>query len=395
MVLLKSRAVTTEAPEPALRVLRGRRILLISPQPWDHLHISKHHYAEELARENDVVFLEPPGPAGMPQVETRPHPTLARLQIASWSPFAPKLLRFHAYPVYRGLMASNAAWLSRRLGAPDVVWCFDFNVFPDLAAFGATVTIFHPVDPLASPRQIAIAETADILISVSERILANFSAMHERSRALLVNHGLSGPFAELARRPAPAREPGPIRCGCFGNLDRAIVNYDLLAATAQANPDVRFHFWGPYRFDGSFASKMLILPNVVAHGALDKSLLAREAAAMDLFILAYADHPTESDRSNAHKLLEYMSTGKAIVSTRMDCYTDHPDLLRMSRQPGDADFPALFSDTVTAIEAANAPGLVAKRKDFCRQFTYAANIARIDAVLARLSDRNPASVQAR
>jgi hypothetical protein len=117
-------------------ILKGRRILLISPQPWDHLPISKHHYAEELAADNDVTFLEPPGPAGLPVLDIRMHPTLDRLRIATWRSFTFKVLRFHAYGAYRVAMRRNAAWLTRRLGRPDLVWCFDFNVFPDLDAFG-------------------------------------------------------------------------------------------------------------------------------------------------------------------------------------------------------------------------------------------------------------------
>ena len=43
-----------------LRFLTDKAILLISPQPWNHVRISKHHYAEALAGHNNVLFLEPP-----------------------------------------------------------------------------------------------------------------------------------------------------------------------------------------------------------------------------------------------------------------------------------------------------------------------------------------------
>jgi hypothetical protein len=384
MSSLTGRPHVLDGLEPTIRVLKARKILMVSPQPWNHLQISKHHYAEELARDNHVVFLEPPGAAGIPSLRTHTHPTLCRLQIATWRPFTPKLLRFHAYPVYCAVMARNAAWLSKRLGNPDIIWSFDFNVFPDLTAFGAPVRIFHPVDVLKSTRQIAIADTADLVISVSDSILSAFAGRRAHPRTLLVNHGLSSPFADLARDRTPVRKPGPMRCGYFGNLDLELINFDLLAATAEAHPQIQFHFWGPHRTDGPFASKLLGRPNVVAHGVLGKDQLARAAAQMDLWVLAYLEHPTRYDRSNSHKLLEYMSTGKTIVATKLDCYTDDPDLVRSA--PGDADFSGLFADTITSIERLNGPELAAKRKAFCQQFTYTANVARIDAALARLSD---------
>ncbi len=43
--------------------LRGKRILLFSPEPWQGLHMSKHHLAQALAkRGNTVYFVDPPRP---------------------------------------------------------------------------------------------------------------------------------------------------------------------------------------------------------------------------------------------------------------------------------------------------------------------------------------------
>ena len=42
--------------------LRNKTILIISPQAWGKMFLSKHHYAIELAkRGNAVYFLNPPG----------------------------------------------------------------------------------------------------------------------------------------------------------------------------------------------------------------------------------------------------------------------------------------------------------------------------------------------
>ncbi len=375
-------------PVPLARdPLCGRRILLISPQPWDHIPVSKHHYAEELAKQNDVVFLEPPADDGPRVLRLREHPTLDRLRIASWRPGFPRRLRFHAYPLYSWLIAREARKIARQIGGPDLVWCFDFNLFPDLAAFGARESIFHPVDPLTSQRQVDIGASADLIISVSDRILASFTEARFGDRRLLVNHGLAEAFATLARSPAKPGAPNGPHCGFFGNLDRAVIDIDRIEAIVRDHPDVTFHFWGPFSNEGAFGTRIADRPNVRAPGPLLKDELARQAADMDLFLLAYIDHPTESDRSNSHKLLEYMSTGKATVSTRMDCYQDDTDLVLMSQEPGDRDFGDLFARAILNIEEVNAPERMAKRKSFAGRYTYSANVAQIADALGAAAKR--------
>ena len=46
-------------PDLALQILKKKVILLISPQPWGSLYISKNHYALELSKNNIVFFLCP------------------------------------------------------------------------------------------------------------------------------------------------------------------------------------------------------------------------------------------------------------------------------------------------------------------------------------------------
>src|SRR5687768_3938179 len=44
-----------------MKNLVNKRILIISPERWDHIPVSKHHYARTLATyDNTVYFLNPP-----------------------------------------------------------------------------------------------------------------------------------------------------------------------------------------------------------------------------------------------------------------------------------------------------------------------------------------------
>lgn len=365
-------------------MLTGRTILLISPQPWDHIFISKHHYASELGQTNDVFFLEPPVDGEGAGLDFRPAPGAQGVTLVSWRPGFPRRIRFHAYWLYRWLIAREARRIASSLGrAPDVVWCFDFNLFPDLGAFGAPLTIFHPVDPLSSRRQADIGLTADLIVSVSERILRNFADARFRGRTLLVNHGLASSFARLADEPAA---PGNGRqVGFFGNLDRRFINVRLLLRLAEAHREITFHFWGPCEASGLFRTVLASEPNVRLHGRVDKDALAVQAATMDAFILPYREDAQESDRSNSHKLLEYMSTGKITVACPLDCYADAPDLVRMPASDDDEAFMALFAETMGEIDTWNAPARCARRKAFAKDFSYAQNIARIERVLTERS----------
>lgn len=358
-----------------------KNILLVSPQPWDHVFISKHHYAEELARSsNAVYFLEPPSKSGKQNIIVRPHETIENLFLISWRPFFPRIIRFHLYPLYKLLAALQARLISQKIGCSlDVVWSFDFNLFPNLKAFGAGFNIYHPVDPLTSINQINIAGSADLIISVSERILSNFNSEEFSGKTLLVNHGLSQEFSEIANTP-PEKESIKleINVGYFGNLDRRMINWDLWRQLIRDHPGINFHFWGPYSKDGEFSRTVSNVKNVFAHGIKNKKVLASEASIMDCFLLIYSYDDVESDRSNSHKLLEYLSTGKVIVSNWIEAYQDHDELVRTPGDGKDEQIPELFRETIENLVMYNSNRLMMERKSFALAHTYKNNLHQID-----------------
>ncbi len=371
--------------EPDISWLKGRRILLISPQGWDHIPISKHHYAEALGTANQVMFLDPPDWSMPPGAIRRTATDRPGVERVTWRPRLPRALRFHAPGLYRFWIGREVRRLVRRLGPPpDLVWCFDFNTFPDLRAFGARRAIFHPVDPISSPVQARTGRTADLVLSVSAPILASVTDHAPGPVSAVINHGIGPEFGALARSaPVGRANDAPVRCGYFGNLDRPTINVDLLREIAERHPAITFHFWGPFSKESPLASALAARPNCILHGPLPKGELATASAAMDCLLLTYRDHATESDRSNAHKFLEYFATGKVVVSTAMSIYADDPELVRMSAAD-DSDFCEVFAGTVRDLATHNAPERQQRRKTLALQHTYPRNIARIDSLLARI-----------
>ena len=360
----------------------NKNILLISPQPWDHIFISKHHYAEELIKNNNrVFFLEPPSEDISMGVKVRKHKNLDNLFIVSWRAIFPRAIRFHLYSLYIFLMSLQVRLIKKKIDRPlDIVWSFDFNLYPDLREFGAKLAVFHPVDPLSNQRQIDIGVSADLIISVSEKILKNFDESKFFGKTLLINHGLGRAFTELANSPASrnAQRIGEINVGYFGNLDRPMINLKVWVEIIRKNPKVTFHFWGPYEADLPFELAMRVFNNVILHGKISKQELSIAVGKMDCFLLIYSEDNLESDRSNSHKILEYLATGKVVISSRIDAYIGCPNLVKMPIDGDDNMMPLIFSEVISKLDDLNSEKLMAARKHYAANFTYENNLKKID-----------------
>ena len=85
--------------------LKDKVILIISPQPWYQLFVSKHHYAIELAKYgNTVYFLNPPDASLKERVLIRPADAVPGLFIISHRVNFPYNIKFHAQSLFHWLM---------------------------------------------------------------------------------------------------------------------------------------------------------------------------------------------------------------------------------------------------------------------------------------------------
>ncbi|HEY8511367.1 MAG TPA: hypothetical protein VIL31_05380, partial [Cyclobacteriaceae bacterium] len=101
--------------------MRDKNILLISPEPWNHIKVSKHHYAICLGkRGNKVFFLNPPGK----KQAVLPTP-YSNVQSIHYEGF-PKGLRFYPRFLQRHFIAKKFREVEAMCGGRiDIVWSFD------------------------------------------------------------------------------------------------------------------------------------------------------------------------------------------------------------------------------------------------------------------------------
>jgi len=368
---------------------KNKTILIISPEKWGKMMISKHHYAIELAKMgNRVYFLNPPQAKLSENIAIR-QSKLSNLFIISFKkPFFYRL-KFHFKPAFDLLFSFLIKKITQKINRKiDVLWSFDLGLFDNLQIFNAGLTIFHPVDPVTE-QQILPAYSADIIFSISEKILSSFSKINKPK--FFINHGLSKEFQQIAEANVSIKKTENIKVGYFGNLLRPILDTSVLKTLIAENQGITFVFWGSYENKDSnigasqneevlsFINFLKSQKNVFLKGAKAKEDLVQEIIEeeIDVFTLVYK-YAQGSDRSNAHKLIEYLASGKVIVANLFSTYKDFDDLIVMPKDDDDSKIPILFKQVINDLEYYNSPELQKKRIEFTLDNTYEKQIQRIE-----------------
>src|ERR1700722_243330 len=376
--------------------LHNKTILLISPQSWGKMFLSKQHYAIELAkRGNKVYFLNPPNENISNQKEVIEiissdiSPNLFLINHQLW--FSDKI-KFHAMSLFHALMKIHVNKIKKKIpGVVDIVWSFDLGNYYPFYFFGKQPhKIFHPVDEPLNETAIHSAKGCDIIFSVTNEILEkykNFSAPK-----YFINHGVSDEF--LRSVDVNKLSGNPIHVGFSGNLLRNDIDREILQKIIAENENIIFDFFGSYKKSqtniggdensGSdkFISFLQSKKNVTLHGTLGQQMLAEQLHQMDAFLICYDIKKDQSKGTNYHKIMEYLSTGKVIVSNNVTTYKNEPDLVMMNdERENNLQLPSFFKKIINDLNHYNNSSLQQKRSAFAKNNTYQKQIDRIEQKL--------------
>jgi hypothetical protein len=356
----------------------NKRILLISPQKWDGLKVSKHHYAEELARRgNQVYFLEPP--EENLKLEINPS-NVENVFIVKHGFSFNRKLRFHFRVLFDMLIKRHLKKINKKLRFFDFVWCFDSNLYSNLNWVNSKYKIYHPVDQIGTTSQVRIGNSSDIIFSVSNSILTYFKEANTPS--FFINHGLSNYFHKDSNFVRSKK----LRFAYIGNLMIRGLDRERIMEVIKMHPEIDFDFYGNYiiNSEDSFISFLKVQSNSHLKGTkttVELALLLNEYTG---FIICYNPDLELNNGSNSHKILEYLSFGKVIVANKILHYEQHRDLIQMSTYSDNSDFVELFHTTVSNLEKYNTRELFKKRRALAFKNTYSKQITRIEEYLSQV-----------
>lgn len=364
--------------------MEKKNILIISPQPWGEMHISKHHYANALEKQgHQVYFLNPPS---QKKLSIKKLSDNKNSYIVDYNFSNSLVLRYHARPLYDWQLKRWMRRIMKMLPRIDVVWCFETNIIGDLGMFKNMKRIFHVVDPI-DKRMIACGRKTDAIVCVSDRILNQFDAIPVKK--MFINHGLSDKAIERAKAIGIQSSFGKdkIQVGYIGNLFRNIIDTEAIFSIIKAHPEINFHFWGPNKTgantlgnDGqSMVTSLEQFDNVTLYGTIPSDDIVEAINNMDAFLLAYKKAAGVYDSSNSHKIIEYWATGKIVISTYIDQYKEKAfeDFIQMTPEDSNDQLPSLFTNVINNLSHWNSIERLEKRKQYALEQNYTRNAARI------------------
>jgi hypothetical protein len=362
-----------------MKYFTNKSILIISPEQWDHIPVSKHHYAGTLASNNNTVyFLNPPS-----HDNTVTQSKQENVRVINYSTFR----GINSMPSFARNMLNSI--LIKKIkgmcgGDFDVVWTFDSFRFQNLNLWNARAKIYHIVDVHISPIESELLATADVILSVSQLI-------HERTQqkkkcSAKINHGLAPHFLDTIATPDKSpdiliHKNGRMNAAYVGNLDNWCVDRNTLLNIVERNPDVNFHFVGPYQSESPLVRQLLQHKNAAVLGRIASQRLPALFRQMDLFLMCYngADRVVNS---NHHKVLEFLSTGKPVVINYTDEYKDKRDLVIMSDK--NEELPGLFQTVCLNFDAYSTLQLATRRIEYASSNSYQSQMEKIDTLVASL-----------
>jgi hypothetical protein len=376
--------------------LHNKTIWILSPQPWGIMRVSKHHYATTLATSgNRVFFIEPPT-LRQKGIKIKVSEENDKLFIVTYRPVY-RGKRFLPRFLYNMLIHRQISLLKRAIAnRPDVVWCFDPYRFVNLKWFGAQKTILHVMDLFLQKELPPETENACVCIGVSDTIVKWLCKSGKTVH--FINHGLAREFEDKAKLTLKGHtrlnqrvSPSQLSVGYAGNLRMEALNRNVMMEVINKHPAIRFVFWGNYGAENNnlggvvnaeadyFISFLKAAPNVELRGPKKTRELQNEIEAIDLFWLCWnKDTSRMWDGSNSHKLLEYLSTGKPVISHSISTYKGS-DLLYML--PEGCDYAVYFSSIIEKLKMGEPEELKQKRICYALENTYQKQIDRIEGVI--------------
>ena len=355
-------------------MLKNKKILIISPQDWDSIKLSKHHYALTLSKLNNCVYFLNPIKSGVYSKITKNK----EVNVIDFKIPLPYFFKFKFKYLFNLILSQYFKfWIKIKKIKFDIIWDFDnTSQFNNYSIFKNAVKIWHPVDP--TKITFTNKKKPDIIFSISKLIL---ESQKIECPKYFINHGLADIFVNQAvKNLENFQQIDKIqKVGYCGNLDIKNLNREILIKLTNKYPQITFYFIGPYFNSGNLYKNLQDKPNVIFTGSLYNSELVQKINQMDLLLYNYISDNQSYFGDNSHKILEYLSTGKIILGTQLLAYKELTDLVIQVNT--DNEFISKFDEIVNDTSKFYNKDIYKRKIKFAIANSYENHIVNIEKIL--------------
>lgn len=379
--------------------MNDETFVILANAEWDwETRINCHHIAARLAQTNDVLFVDTiggrtPAPREFKKIAQRLRRIAggiraihARLRI-----LAPFVIPIYGSETVRRINTAILAWQIRRAiprNARPILWIFLPAHVGMLGKLDEKLAIYHCVDEHAANPNVParqVIEREQRLLKLADVVLTTSSTLYESKRPFNPNTFYLPNVADTALF-ARARQvlietavdlksiPRPI-AGFVGNITAYKLDFDLVRAAAEQNPDCSFVFIGPIgRGDPSTDIHTLTaLKNIHFLGPRSYEELPRYVKAFDVCLIPF--RLNDSTRGTLPmKFFEYLAAGKPVIATDLPALAEFQDSYYCIRSVDDfasALRRALHEDSTVAM----------LRADMAQKYSWDARMTAIEEIV--------------
>lgn len=269
----------------------------------------------------------------------------------------------------------------------DVIWNFDAFQFRFLhkEERGSRKHIFHLMDYPNGADIVDQASRCDLAIGVTKGLVDLLNDSGAKNTVHLSHSFAPRPTLPLTHSALSCNR---LKVACIGNLSIRPLDLNALLDLASENQEVELYLIGPRGasnlslvegHDEEVFQRLISLENVQWIGPVSWNEVPGWMAEMDALIIAYDSVNYLQKASNSHKLLEYFSSGKVILSSYLDDLGPEKDLILMTEagQSVNKGMPLLLQ----VLKEGESVDRVEKRKAIAMENTYAIRTEQIFRLL--------------
>ena len=363
--------------------LTNQNIIITSNEAWGDVWYSKHNYAYELSKHNNVIFINPPKRWRVRNIlgcNIKKAKYYNNLYVLNYNNLLPILNRL-LFNMNEYLVSSRLKRYLKKQGFSNMIlWAFDPNRLSKPKILGAERTFYHVVDlyNFLPKGEINLCKNSDVIFSVATELVKYYKDF--KTPTYLVPHGISSDEFSVNVEAALPDDFKLSDYGLYvGNVDERI-NFKLVEDILMKFPNVPFLFIGNHVLPkgNEIAARIFVekkYPNLhlmkATHFKRLKGYISKAK-----FCLAPMDHTMYYNSISHHKLLQYLAFGKPIFACKFIEYQHVDGLLYMNNE--DNEVIKSIQDLLANGESEER---VNKRIEYARGFTFEEIFKKVEAHL--------------